>query len=60
MEYTASRVAKPVTTYHEVQGDKVLYRITSVFKGEIDLKTALEDMTVRRVAQESLSASNKA
>lgn len=56
MECTANQAAEPVTTYHEVQKDKVLYRVTSVFKGEIDLKIALEDLTVRRVAREALGS----
>lgn len=36
------------TTYHEVQIGKVLYKVTSVFKGEFQLKDALEDLAVRR------------
>ena len=40
---------KPVTTYHEKEIGKTLYRVTSVHLGEIDLKKALEDLTVRKV-----------
>lgn len=60
MEYTATQAAEPLTTYREVYFNRTLYRVTSVFKGEIDLKKTLEDMTVRRVARESMSALEKA
>lgn len=39
-------------TYHELKIGKTLYRITSVYKGEIDLVKALEDLTVRKVLRE--------
>ena len=38
-------------TYEEIQIGKTLYRITSVFTGEIDLKNALENLTVKCVLQ---------
>lgn len=61
MEYTADQLnipasPEPLTTYREVRIGRTLYRVTSVFKGEIDLKDALEDLTVRRVAREALSS----
>jgi hypothetical protein len=34
------------TTYKEVKVGKTLYRVTSIFKGEIDLAKALEDLAV--------------
>lgn len=40
------------TSYRELQIGKVLYRVTSVYKGEINLKKALEDLAVHRVARE--------
>ena len=40
---------EPVTTYHEKQIGKTLYRVTSVYKGEIELGKALEDLTVRKI-----------
>ena len=53
-------VPEPVTAYREVKIGKMLYRVTSVFKGEVDLKAALEDSSVRRVVRESLSSAEKA
>ena len=40
---------KSVTTYHEKKIGKCLYRVTSVYKGEIELGKALEDLTVRKI-----------
>jgi hypothetical protein len=40
---------KPVTTYHEETIKGTVYRVTSVYKGEIDLGKALEDLTVRKI-----------
>lgn len=39
------------TSYHEVKIGKTLYQVTSVFKGEFQLKDALEDLAVRRALQ---------
>lgn len=39
-------------TYHEMKIGKTLYRITSVYKGEIDLGKTLEDLTVRKILRE--------
>jgi hypothetical protein len=36
-------------TYKEKQIGKTLYRVTSVYKGEVDLQKALEDLTVRKI-----------
>ena len=44
--------AKAVTTYQEKQIGKTLYRVTSVFKGEIDLQKTLEDLIVRKILRE--------
>ena len=46
------------TTYHEVKIGKTLYRVTSVFKGEVKLKDALEDFAVRRALREVTSENN--
>ena len=46
------------TTYREVKIGKMLYRVTGVFKGEVELKNALEDLAVRRVLCESENASD--
>jgi hypothetical protein len=51
---------KPITTYHERKIGKTVYRITSVFKGEIDLQKTLEDLTVQKILQaERASRSGK-
>ena len=39
----------PVTTYHEKKIGNCLYRVTSVYKGEIELGKALEDLAVRKI-----------
>ena len=39
------------TTYHEVKVGRTLYRVTSIFKGEVDLGKALENLTVKKVLQ---------
>ena len=44
--------AKAVTTYQEKQIGKTLYRVTSVYKGEIDFQKALEDLIVRKILRE--------
>ena len=46
------------TTYREVKIGKMLYRVTGVFKGEVDLKSALEDLAVRRALRESENVSD--
>jgi len=46
MARTAKRA---VTTYHEEKIKGTLYRVTSTYKGEIDLGKALEDLTVRKI-----------
>jgi hypothetical protein len=48
----------PVTTYHEKKIGSTLYRVTSVYKGEIDLGKALEDLTVRKILRGEGSLSN--
>jgi len=37
------------TSYREVKHGKVLYRVTSIYKGEFELGKALEDLTVKKV-----------
>ena len=39
----------PVTTYQEKKIGATLYRVTSVYRGDIDLGKALEDLTVRKI-----------
>ena len=40
---------EPITTYHEKKINGTLYRVTSVYKGEIELGKALEDLTVKKI-----------
>jgi hypothetical protein len=40
---------EPVTTYHEKNINGTLYRVTSVYKGEVGLGKALEDLTVKKI-----------
>ena len=40
-----------ITTYNEKRIGKTLYRVTNIYKGEIELKKALEDLTVRKILQ---------
>jgi len=42
---------KQVTTYHERKIGRTIYRVTSVYKGDIELSRALEDLTVRKILQ---------
>lgn len=44
-------VGKPVTTYHEQMIGGILYRVTSVYQGKIDLAKELEDLTVRKILE---------
>ena len=37
------------TSYREVKHGKILYRVTSVYKGEFELGKALEELTVKKV-----------
>lgn len=47
---------EPVTTYHERKIGNTLYRITSVYMGEIELGKALEDLAVQKIlSRESVS-----
>jgi len=45
---------KAITTYQEVKIGKTIFRVTSVYLGDIELKRALEDLTVSK-ALESVS-----
>lgn len=42
------------TCYREKRIGKTIYRITTVYKGQIDLKDALEDLVVRRAVLDSM------
>ena len=42
----------PLTSYHEITIGKTLYRVTSVYKGEIELKKALEELTISRALRD--------
>jgi len=47
--HTAQAAKRAVTTYHEEKIKGTLYRVTSTYKGDIDLGKALEDLTVRKI-----------
>jgi hypothetical protein len=47
-----SREAAFPTSYREVKIGKTLYCVTSVYKGEFELKDALEDLAVRRMLRD--------
>ena len=40
--------AAQTTSYEEIQIGNTLYRVTSVYSGEKDLKTTLEQIVLRR------------
>ena len=49
----------PPTAYREVKVGKTLYRVTSIFKGEVELGRVLEDLAVKkalRAATQPLTA----
>lgn len=46
------------SSYREKQIGKVLYQVTSVFKGEFQLKDALEDLAVRRALKAATDTEN--
>ena len=51
MDIKSKTISNPLTTYHEKEFNKTLYRVTSVYLGEIDLAKALEDLTIRKILQ---------
>ncbi len=46
------------TSYKEVQIGKTLYRVTSIFTGEKDLKQTLEQLAVRGAINEMTATQN--
>jgi len=52
----AQETRPPLTSYHEVTIGRTLYRVTSVYKGEIELKKALEDLTVNKALRSAQAA----
>jgi hypothetical protein len=47
----AAAGAPEITTYCERQIGKTLYRVSGVFKGEVELKKALEALAVRKITE---------
>ena len=43
---------KPVKTYQEKKIGNTLYRVTKIYKGEIDFAKAIEDLTIRKILRE--------
>jgi len=48
----ASADSEHTTSYREVKIGKILNRVTSVYLGKIDLKTALEDLAVSKALRD--------
>jgi len=44
--------APVIITYNEKQIGKTLYRVTNIYKGEIELKKVLEDLIIRKILNE--------
>ena len=44
---------KTDTTYHEIKIDKTLYRVTSVYKDEMELEKAIEDIVIQKLLREN-------
>ena len=42
----------PIETYYEKKIGKTHYRVTSVYKGEIELSKALEDLIIRKILRD--------
>jgi len=40
------------TEYHEAKIDKTLYRVTAVYKGEIELAKAVEDLIIGKLLRD--------
>jgi hypothetical protein len=49
--YRVRKMPAAIEKYEEIQIGKTLYRVTSTFTGEIDLKNVLEELTVKKVLQ---------
>lgn len=47
-----NKTTRPLTGYKEVRIGRTIYRVTSVYLGEIDLKETLEDLTIRNMLEE--------
>lgn len=50
----------PTTSYSETRVGKTLYRVTSIYLGEKDLKSTLEQLAVKRVLAEMNTARSHA
>jgi len=53
---TKTTESKPISTYHEKIIGKTLYKVTTIYKGEIDFKKAMEDSIIRRIVNDILIA----
>ena len=45
-------IVEPIVTYHEKKIGNTLYRVTSIYKGEIDFAKAIEDLTIRKILRD--------
>jgi len=46
---------EPITTYYEKKIGKKLFRVTNIYKGDIELGKALDDLTVRKILRDENS-----
>ena len=58
---TAVNATKPnqVSTYSEIKVGKTLFRVTNIYKGEIDLAKTLERLIVEKVLASADTASDQ-
>ena len=52
MNSTGKTTADSATAYFEKKIGKTLYRVTCVYKGEIDFAKAIEDLTIRKILRD--------
>ena len=45
----SNKPVKPVATYSEEKHGRILFRVTSVHKGEMDFAKTIEDLIVKKV-----------
>jgi hypothetical protein len=48
-DYRRKHLTAPQTSYREIKIGRTLYRVTSVFSGEKDLKQVLEKLAIEKV-----------
>lgn len=46
---------KPLSTYHEKSIGKTLFRVTTIYKKEVDFKKTIEDSIIKRIVNDEIS-----